>query len=70
MYRDFEEELLVSKNEEEDSRICGQVCHMSAGESEASTTGWRITISSDSRMEMEEYHYGFCIWVTEKQERT
>jgi hypothetical protein len=43
---------------------------MSAGESGASMTGWRITISSDSRMEMGEYHYGFCIWVTEKQERT
>jgi hypothetical protein len=43
MYKDFEGELLVSKNEEGDSRIYGQVCHMSAGESEASTTGWRIT---------------------------
>jgi hypothetical protein len=53
----------VAKNEEGDSRICGQVCHMSAGESGASTTGWRITISSDSRMEMGEYHYGFCICV-------
>jgi len=70
MYRDFEGELLVSKNKEGDSRICGQVCHMSAGESGASTTGWRITISSNSRMEMGEYHYGFCIRVTEKQERT
>ena len=28
------------------------------------------TISSDSRMEMREYHYGFCIWVTKKQEKT
>jgi hypothetical protein len=43
---------------------------MSTGESGASTTGWRITISSDSRMEMGEYHYEFCIWVIEKQERT
>jgi hypothetical protein len=43
---------------------------MSAGESGASMIDWRITISSDSRMKIGEYHYGFCIWVTEKQERT
>jgi hypothetical protein len=43
---------------------------MSAGESGASMTGWRITISSNSRMVMGEYHNGFCIFVTEKQERT
>jgi hypothetical protein len=60
----------VAKNKEGDSRICGQVCHMSVGESRASTTDWRITISSDCIMEMGEYHYGFCIWVTKKQERT
>ena len=43
----------MAKHEKGDSRICGQVCHMSAGESRASTTSWRITASSDSRMEME-----------------
>jgi len=51
----------VPKNEEGDSKIRGQVCYMSAGESRASMTDWRITISSGSIMEMGEYHYGFCI---------
>jgi len=56
----------VAKNEEGDSRIRGQVCHMSVGECRASTTGWRITISSNSKMEMGEYHYEFYIWITKR----
>jgi hypothetical protein len=42
----------MAKNEKGDSIIRGQVCHISAGECRASMAGWRITISSDSRMEM------------------
>jgi len=51
----------VAKNEKGDSIIHGQVCHISVGECKASMVDWRITISFDSRMEMGEYHYEFCI---------
>jgi len=51
----------VAKNEKGDSLIRGQMCHISTGECRASMADWRITISFDSRMEMGEYHYEFCI---------